>query len=90
MTNNVFSGSSIRPDQIEDGLRDAKEGGDIHIDYSKIKFFSQALAKAAAGKKQIAKYELDDVLDKARKTCNISNIDFEEIRKVLMGGSNGG
>ncbi|MFA6097491.1 MAG: hypothetical protein WC788_07740 [Candidatus Paceibacterota bacterium] len=90
MTNNVFSGSSIRPDQVEKGLRAAKEEGNIHIDYSKIKFFSQAFEKAAAGKKQIAKYELDDVLDESRKTCNISSIDFEEIKEVLMGGSNGG
>ena len=90
MAKNVFSGNSIRPDQVEEGLRDAKEEGNIHIDYSKIKFFSQAFAKAAAGKKQIAKYELDDVMDESRKTCNISSVDFEEIKNVLKGGSNGG
>lgn len=89
MAIDVFSGNSIRLDQVEGGLQDAKKGGNIRIEYSKIKFFSQALSKAAAGKKQIAKYELGDLLDEARKMCNISSVDFEEVKSVLMGETGG-
>jgi len=87
MASNIFGGSYIRLDkyELERGLQAAKKNGQLHIDYSKIRSFVEALVETAEGKTQIAKYELGDLLEKVRMGCNISNRDIEEIENVFMG-----
>jgi hypothetical protein len=85
MTNNLFSGSNIILDQIERGLQNAKKEGNLSIDYSKIKIFTEAFKKAAGYKFQIAKYEIKGLMSKVRGECSISSKDFEIIEKILMG-----
>lgn len=75
--------SNIILNQVEKTLKDAKEKGDLSIDYSKIKRFSNALEKASGSKFQIAKYELKDLMQEIRGECSISSKDFEIIEKIL-------
>lgn len=85
MAYNLFSGKNIIVAQIEGALQEEKRKGNIRIEYFKIKSFAGALKEASGGKKQIAKYELDDLLEKARRECNISSKDMIDIEKVFSG-----
>ncbi len=89
MTNNLFSGSNIRVDQIEKALQDAKKEGILSIDYSKIKSFSGAFEKETGSKFQIAKYEVKSLMSKVRGECNMSSKDIDIIEKILMGEIDG-
>ena len=75
--------SNIILSQVERTLKDAKEKGELPIDYSKIKRFSNALKKASGSKFQIAKYELEDLMQEVRGECSISSKDFEIIERIL-------
>ena len=75
--------SNIILNQVEEILKDAKERGDLPIDYSKIKRFVGALKGASGSKFQIAKYELKDLMREIRGECNISSNDFEIIERIL-------
>lgn len=85
MANNPFGGNSIRLDQVEKGLQEAKRSGHLHLDYSKIKCVSGVLIEAAEGKNQIAKYEIGDLLEKVRRECDISSRDIAETENILTG-----
>jgi len=87
MANNLWNGINILMDQVERSLQDEKKNGNIHIEYSKIKSFARALNEVAGGKGQIAKYEAEDLIEKACRECNISSKDTEEIENILMGVS---
>ncbi|MEA2098257.1 MAG: hypothetical protein U9P70_04280 [Patescibacteria group bacterium] len=75
--------SNIILNQVEEILKDAKEKGDLPIDYSKIKRFASALKEASESKFQIAKYELKDLMQEIHGECNISSKDFEIIERIL-------
>lgn len=75
--------SNIILNQVEETLKDAKEEGNLSIDYSKIKRFAGALKKASGDKFQIAKYELKDLMPEIRRECSISSKDSGTIEGIL-------
>jgi len=80
---NLFNGTSIILDQVEGALINAKDEGELSIDYSKIECFARTFKKLAGSGYQYSKFDAKPFVIEACGKCGIPSGDRETIKKIL-------